>query len=372
MKNSKYFKAKNIILCICLLIVFGSLTFNIYDLIRKNYTINNIKGSAVLYIKNKYGFEVETTDVVYNKYDNIIFKMNAGGKDFYTEYYKRDNGSIYYGDDFQIDEIKNIICDELNKKMPNCEVRNFVVSKRANGSLMFYDFIDTYFDNKNSDAFFTECGIKIQIDYCAEKVDAVNQTQILETLKKWSIESELTSFDTVDHFKEFVSATSKVSASVWDVAYAKYAPYIIDKINIENGKVVNKTYDIKSCDEFDYYYLYGIVDDDLVKSPVIKEAEGGIEKIGNYFAKSEEDRFVNNPITKAYKFSGKSGFLFIYYPLEKLNDISVEKIGAVWVNYEGGEKNHGISRACLCGNSIVIEIPYYAKEFMLIDMSTLN
>lgn len=328
----------------------------------------NAENSAVLFIKDKYGIDAEA--VGYSGYTSSYsgdredtVKMTADGKEFTVKFISSDEYGKHTADDLQADEIKQALFDEVSRAYPNGILRNVGIYN--------YDFIsfctvfEKYFNGANLDEVIVNCNGGIMVDYADTEFDL--EDPLFEKLNKWHIQPYLVSFDTAAHLEEFVEKNEPQTVYRRDEQYAKYAQYITDRVEYNYNKetnereIIRKSYDIKSGGEFDYLFRN------------IAENEKGAEKIEQRFAKYA-DTALGKPVTKVYKreYSGSSSF-FIYYPLEKLNGITVENIEAAWISDSAGSNNaFGTQKAEVIGNYAVFVLPYYVEEFIIVDTSGYN
>lgn len=324
------------------------------------YARRSAENSAVLFIKDKYGIEAEGDYKRTFSYHGggkwTTVKMTADGKDFTVERYTGKDGNTVFADDYQLDEIKQAIFNEVSRVYPDGVRRNIVV---FSNDFLNNRVIERYFDGTNLDEVLDSQGGSIIIDYADTEFDL--EDPLFEKLGEWNIKPYFTSFDTTEHLEDFIETERLGIVDLGD-NYAKYAHYITDSVvyeygkSGEKGKVIRKSYDIKSGGEFDYLFRD------------IAESENGTENIEKFFAKYNESEKVSKPISKAYtRESYGSDFYYIYYPLEKLNGVSAENIGAAWLdNSTGVSNNRGVESASVCGDYAVFTLPYHADEFMLV------
>lgn len=316
--------------------------------------------SAVLFIQDKYGIEA---DADYDRtsssdgYKWTIVKMTADGKDFFVEQYTDNDDHTIFADNYQLDEIKQAVFDEVSRVYPNGTRRDV----RIYGSeFFFHEVIEKYFDGTNLDEVMDRSRGSITVDFADTEFDL--EAPLFKKLDEWSIGPYFTSFDTAAHRDEFVASDKLGNYFGYDDHYVKYAHYITDRVEYEYGesgewgKVVRKSYDIKSGDEFDYLYR------------IIYENKSGAKKIEQRFAKYA-DTALGKPVTKVYNWEYIGGSSnFIYYPLEKLNGTAVENIEVAWISDSAGSNNaFGTKKAEVIGDYAVFVLPHYVEEFVIVD-----
>ncbi|MDE6732562.1 MAG: hypothetical protein K2J77_06775 [Oscillospiraceae bacterium] len=326
------------------------------------YSRRNAENDAVLFIKDKYGIDAEADYIksyTFSDGDKLTtVKMTADGKDFTVELLTNENALAKFADDYQLDEIKQAVFDEVSRVHPNGTLRDVGI---YSSDFLGDRVIERYFDGTNLDEVMERQHGGVTVDFADTKFDL--ESPLFKKLDEWSIKPYFTSFDTTDHRDEFVASEKFGSVYDYDEHYAKYAHYITDRVAYEwskageKGKVIHKDYEIKTNGEFDYIFRD------------IAENENGTENIEQFFAKYNESEKVSKPISKAYtRESYGSDFYYVYYPLEKLNGVPAENIGAAWLdNSTGVSNNRGVERASICGDYAVFALPYHADEFMIVD-----
>lgn len=323
------------------------------------YARRSAENSAVLFIKDKYGIEAEGDYKRTSSYHGeswTTVDMTADGKKFRFERYTDKDGNTIFADSYQLDEIKQAIFDEVSRVYPNGVRRDIGV---YSSDFIGDPVIERYFDGTNLDEVLNAHFGGVTVDFADTDFDLENP--LFEKLCEWNIKPYFISFDTTEHLEDFIE-TERLGIVDFGDNYAKYAHYITDRVvyeygnSGEKGKVIRKSYDIKSGAEFDCLFRD------------ISESENGTENIEKFFAKYNEGEKVSKPISKAYtRESYGSGFYYIYYPLEKLNGVSAENIGAAWLdNSTGVSNNRGVESASICGDYAVFTLPYHADEFMLV------
>lgn len=321
----------------------------------------NAENDAVLFVKDKYGIEAEadykkTFSSHGEKWATI--DMTADGKVFCVKLYTDEDDNTIFADDYQLEEIGRAVFDEVSRVYHGGTLRFAGI---YSSDFLGEQFIEKYFDGTNLDEVMECQHGTVTVDFADTKFDL--EDPLFKKLDEWSIKPYFTSFDTTDHRDEFVAAEKLGSFYSYDEHYAKYAHYITDRVAYEwskmgeKGKVLRKDYDIKTNGEFDYLFRD------------IAENKNGTENIEKFFAKYNESEKLGKPLSKAYtRESYGSDFYYVYYPLEKLNGVPAENIGAAWLdNSTGVSNNRGVERASICGNYAVFTLPYHADEFMIVD-----
>ncbi len=319
----------------------------------------NVEKTAVLFIKEKYGIEAEadydrTSSTDGYKWTTV--KMTADGKEFIVEQYADTDGNTKLADNYQLDEIEQAVFDEVSRVYPDGTLRDV----RVFNDYFFKGVAEKYFDGTNLDEVMSCQHGSITVDFADTEFDL--EAPLFKKLDEWKIRPYFASFDTAEHRDEFVASEELGNIYHYDEHYAKYAHYITDRVEYEygkdgeKGKVVRKSYDIKTNGEFDYL------------NRIIYENKSGVKKIEQRFAKYA-DTALGKPVTKVYiwEYSGGSSN-FIYYPLEKLNGIAAENIEAAWISDSAGSNNaFGTKKAEVIGDYAVFVLPYYVEEFIIVD-----
>lgn len=360
----KLSEKKRSVICLVLTLLFCGLevwmcVFAVNDLKEKR----NVENSAALFIKDKYG--IDAAAEYYDSFSSVnntkwtTVKMNTDGKDFTVELFTY-NDVTRFADDYQIDEIKQAVFDEVNRVYPGGTLRDVEVCSYeflVNGRV-----IEKYFDGTNLDEVMDGQRGGITVDFVDMEFDT--EDPLFEKLNKWGVQPYFVSFDTAAHLDEFVAKEETGTVYERDEKYAKYAPYITDCVEYnynkesKKGEIIRKSCNIRSVGEFDYLFRD------------ISENEKGAAKIEQRFAKYS-DTALGKPVTKVYKREniGSSSF-FIYYPLEKLNGATVENIEAAWISDSAGSNNaFGTQKAEIVGDYAVFVLPYYVEEFIIVDTS---
>lgn len=352
-------KKRSIICCVGLFVFCGLEIWMCASTVSDINAKRNAENSAVLFIKDKYGIDAEadyektfSSDV--RKWTTV--KMTADGKDFYVEQCtNNDNHTTIFADDYQLDEIKQAVFDEVSSVYPNGIRRDVRIYGRK---LFFHEVIEKYFDGTNLDEVMECQHGYITIDFADTKFDL--EDPLFEKLGEWSIRPYFTSFDTAAHRDEFVASDKLGNYFGYDDHYVKYAHNIIDRVEYEygevgeKGKVIRKSYNIRSNGELDCLY--------------VQIEESDTDNFVKFFARYNESEKVSKPLSKAYARTYNSGSYNIYYPLEKLNGVSAENIGAAWLdNSTGFSNNRGVESASICGDYAVFTLPYWSDEFMIVD-----
>lgn len=356
-------KKRSIVCLVGLFVVFGlCISICVSDAAELNAK-RNAENSAVLFIKDKYGIEAEAD---YDRtsssdgYKWTIVKMTAYGKDFTVEQYTDNDGNIKHADDYQLDEIKQAVFDEVSSVYPN-GIRRDV---RIYGSeFFFHEVIEKYFDGTNLDEVMDRSRGSVTVDFADTEFDLDNP--LFKKLDEWSISPYFTSFDTAAHRDEFVASDKLGNYFGYADHYVKYAHSITDRVKYEygktgeKGKVIRESYNIETNGEFDYLYVQ------------IEECENGTENLEKFFEKYNESEKISQPISKAYRNPESIvNSYYIFYPLEKLNGVPAENIGAAWLANSSISNNRGVEIASVCGDYAVFALPYRADEFVIVNTAT--
>lgn len=326
--------------------------------------------NAVRYVREKYGFEPEILDITgdqkygyYNspRVDLMFIKMKYNDKVFYVRADKLKENP-YCIDDYQYEEIKSAITDEISKIIPNGNIIDFRVCE--SGTTLYYLF-NKYYSGENINEILDITSGKIEMVFADTDF---SESDLPDKLEEWNIRYELTSFDTqerADEFTEYKINSRVITLNNGD--YAVYAPYITDRREIKNGERQGLNISFQSCGDFIYSY-FPVSENGFLVSSEATAKEMNPEAIAQYFKRYEEDEYISAPITNAYVFN-RGYDIYIYYPLEKLKDHDIENIGAAWYSGGGQVNNRGIEKPYVCGDYAVFYLPVGADTFMLVDMS---
>ena len=187
------------------------------------------ENSAVLFIKDKYGIDAEA--VGYSSYTYYsgkreeTVKMTADGKEFTVMFLSSDETEKHSADDYQLDEIEQAVCDEVNRVYPGGILRGVGIHS---DDFISERVVEKYFDGTNLDEVMDGHSGGIVIDYAGTEFDL--EDPLFEKLNKWRIQPYFVSFDTAAHLKEFTENNEPGSVYIRDEQYAKYAPYITDRV----------------------------------------------------------------------------------------------------------------------------------------------
>lgn len=356
-------KKRSIICCVALFVLCGLEIWLSASTVSDINAKRNAENSAVLFIKEKYGIEAEADYRRTFSSDGrswTTVDMTADGRKFIVEQLTGTDGNTKLADNYQLDEIKQAVFDEVSRVYSNGTRRDVGI---YNTDYLGDPVIERYFDGTNLDELLEDELYHggVTVDFVDTEFDLDNP--LFKKLGEWGIRPYFTSFDTAEHRDEFVAAEQLGHYNDYDKHYAKYAHYITDRVvyvygeSGEKGKVIRKDYDIKSGGEFDYLYVQ------------IEECENGTENLEKFFEKYNESEKVSKPISKAYRNPESIvNSYYIFYPLEKLNGVPAENIGAAWLdNSTGFLNNRGVEPVSVCGEYAVFTLPYRAKEFVIVD-----
>ena len=160
------------------------------------------ENGAVLFIKDKYGIDAQA--VGYSSYTypsgkrEETVKMTADGKDFTVMFLSSDETEKTSADDYQIDEIEQAVCDEVNRVYPGGILRGVGIHS---DDFYFDRVVENYFDGTNLDEVMDGNSGGIVIDYAGTEFDL--EDPLFEKLNKWHIQPYFVSFDTAAHLEEF-------------------------------------------------------------------------------------------------------------------------------------------------------------------------
>lgn len=328
--------------------------------------------NAVRYVRGKYGFEPEFIEEVENRYDreklgimHLIFQYNSKKFMVISDCLK-DNTVCF--DNYQYEEVMQAVTDKILSEYPNGKAVSVIVGNnntplfQAYGSYVSFRGFETYYDGSNLDEILTNCRGKVEMVFA----DTVfSDMDILDWLTKRNIDVEFTSFDTEERLEQFGP-----NPSSWFSSYYRYkmlAPYITDHLEIKDGEKQGLNISFQSCGDFIYSY-FPISEKGFPVSSEATAEERHPEAVAQHYKRYDEGEYVSKPITNAYVFN-RGYDIYIYYPLEKLQDYDIENIGVAWYSDGGQVNNRNIEKLSVWGDYAVFYLPVGADTFMLVDTS---
>lgn len=363
-----------IFLIICALFWGYKIITHIKTEIEHKTQFSMASANAVRYVSEKYGFEPEikklSADETFCEQNFMRLIAKYGDKEFvvFSDYLKENP---VCADNYQYEEIKQAVTDKIFSEIPNGICADYSIATKINTlsgtsekSAFGFLAFQTYYDGSNLDEVLKDCYGRIEMVFA----DAdISDTAAANWLTEQDIDLEFTSLDTKEHLAEFEAFPSKHSILGYS-SYAKFAPYITDHLEIEDG--VEKhglNISFQSCGDFIYTY-FPTENKDFPVSREITIEEAHPDYFVQHYERYGEEEYVSAPITNAYACS--DGWdIYIYYPLEKLKDYDIENIGAAWYSGGGQTNNRGIEKPSVCGDYAVFSLPFNKIEFMLVDTS---
>ncbi|MDE7361971.1 MAG: hypothetical protein K2N38_08575 [Oscillospiraceae bacterium] len=333
------------------------------------------QSNAVQYFRGKYGFDAEiiddSDDVLVKRYNSIYFsvydelmaiKMKANGKEFYVVTNRMKESAEGF-DGYQGDEVAAAVKDRIAQALPGGTIIDMRIANDEDG-LLFSSMYEPYFDGGNLDEVLSNtCG---SIEMAFADVDVANSgLPELLTSMNFSV-YKLTSFDTAERVAEFVG-----HSRINEHTYELYAPYITASVEPpnRNGLPSGISYELKSCDDFQYCYFPAPADKYEDGSANVSVSEMELKDFSHLFEYHGEEFCISKPLSPAYKFNTNYGNVCIYYPLERFEGMELEDIGAAWVIGGGQHNNRDITRAEICGDYAVFTVTFRDPAFMLVDNS---
>lgn len=356
-------KKRSIICCVGLFVFCGLEIWMCASTVSDINAKRNAENSAVLFIKDKYGIDAEADyrrTFSYHGESWVTVDMTADGKEFIVEQFTDTDGNTIFADSYQHDEITQAVIDEVSRVYSDGILRGIGIYNNETYSIGLFM---KRFDGTNLDEVLYGNHGSIHMDFADTEFDL--EAPIFKKLDAWGIMPRFTSFDTKEHLDEFVALGDIRYVSDADMRYMRYAPCITDRVIYKDGKIVRGMFDLRSQGDIQYCYVYGKNDEGFT-SPGITISKNGMKNIEAECWEHRMSGYVNATVSKVYAIEGKSGTHLIYYPLEALNDVSVENIGALWIS-SLESYSPGVATASVCGDHAVFVLPYSATEFVLVD-----
>lgn len=372
MKEKKKLSGVAIVQIVCLSLMALCGGYRIIDRIvtekEHGAQLEQATANAVQYVRKKYGFEAEVlgADKTYSwsygdEIGKMTIKMKHGDREFYV-YTSRLAESTEGWDDYQWEEISAAAVNYVNESLPGGKL---VELRLGSGDTSFVYLMDTYFDGENIEEIFKECNGSIEMIYADTDF---SETDIPKRLYDYNIIPEFTSFDTKEHMEEFLQKSESRGYHYYNYNdYQKYAPYITDHITFDGGETIRLNVTIQKNDEFEYCY-FPTQWRSFAKSCDTVRAECQDDgHLLSIYERHGEGYALSKPLSKEYSFDSIFGDVRIYYPLEKLEGYDLKNIGLAWFSGGGMSNNRNISRAEICGEYAVFNLPFGEDRFMLVD-----
>lgn len=353
--------------------------------------------NAVEHVREKYGFEAEIadfddSDYLYKRFNEIqedmqIIKLKANGREFFAEAECLEENP-YCIDNYQYEEIQSAAMDEILKGIPEGELvaANWgAYEDMPRGSAVNIHGFNKYYYGGNLDEFLEIGHGRVEMIFVGENI---SESGIPERLEELHIDYMFNSFDTAEHMEEYLAVKEEYESKPYHLfrdpdepTYKLYAPHIIDhadletSINVKNSEAhevkTKMSYETKELENFRYCSF-------------------AKEDKGEFLTEIDRNDFINRrdyygklksleqPLSKAYEIKENSGRVYIYYPLEKLEGVDPEHIGAVWYSKLGTEdvrigefydkKKTGTERAEIYGDYAVFELHGNTTAFMIVNL----
>lgn len=319
-------------------------------------------------IRDKYGFDFELYESDWDKNANpdcaklgcMWFTAKHDGREFQviSSCLAEDPVSL---DDYQYDEIKSALLDEVSKELPGGKYVDCEIAQRSPWDTFFgFSAFNTFYDGNNLDEVLGNVFGNISAVFADTEFSNV---PIADRLQALNIDFELTSFDTEEHLEEFCQKSSESYIDEY-YRFKLFAPYITDHYEIKDGEVKRLDIKFQECGDFMYARFSDHWDFPVSEETEVKE-QYFVSQNFEYYGEGE---YVSKPITGEYYFG--SWNVYIYYPLEALKDYDLENIGVAWYSHSGQTNNRNIEkRITVCGDYAVFSLPFGQISFMLVDTS---
>lgn len=336
------------------------------------------KAEAEDHIAEKYGFEdiILEWDEVYPSFftDNnnfsTAFSANCGGEEFGIIFY-RENGKAECFDNYQQEEMRAALEKYFCENFPNGSIVSmYFKGKGVPYSYSGFMYKDVFFDGENITEILSKCQGKLEMAFYDTEF---SQSDIEKIIPKDSrLDAEFVSFDTKELCDECVSdAKEQRQYTHFYFVLEKYAPHLTDYIYIENEGANGFNVDIMENDEFLYAY-FPTESTKLASRTDITAEPVGTSKVTEIFTRYGEENYLGEQLSSEYYFDSIYGDVWIYYPLEKLGDYDIEKVGLAWFSAGGMSDNHNIEKARVCGDYAVFNMPFGEDYFRLVYSENLD
>ncbi|MCI6560105.1 MAG: hypothetical protein MR434_01660 [Ruminococcus sp.] len=371
MKKERKINKSTIGSTICIVVALFCMGVGFADKYKQKAQFKQASENAVRYISEKYGFDAEILGMTNDRYrwsfskysDEMELKMKYDDREFYV-FAGRTKESSDCWDDYQSEEICSAAEKLLNENLPEGKILSL---KLCDNDVYYYNLIKTYYDGTNLDEVLESC--KGHIEMVLADTD-LSDCEIADWFVEKEIFVRMTSFDTRERMEEFADRFDKNSTPQFNYTdYQKYAPYITDCLEIVDGEVTRLDIEMQKTNEFEYAYFpiewrtFSRNCRDVQAVPL------DYDQLSKSFGYYDEQYCLSKPVSRQYSFDSSYGDVWIYYPLEKLKDYDLDKIGVAWYSCGGFSNNRDISRAEICGDYAVFHLPFGEDYFMLVDNS---
>ncbi len=327
--------------------------------------------NAVRYIEDKYGFDAEILGMTNDRYswsfseysDEMELKMKYGDREFYV-YADRTGESFECWDDYQSEDIYSAAAEFMNKELPGGSILKMGLHSPGN---YYYQLFDTYYDGTNIDEVLKSCSGHIEMVFADTDFSGIDGSGRFDD---YNLSLRFTSFDTAEHMEEFIRSIDNTLLFDYDYnEYQKYAPYITDYFETSKDGIKRLNIKLDKTGEFEYAYFPVEWRTFAETCNSVKAERIDKDQLSESYGRYNEVYCLSKPVSKQYYFDSRYGDIWIYYPLEKLKGYDVEKLGIAWFSFGGMSNNRNISRAQICGDYAVFNIPFGEDYFMLVDNS---
>lgn len=328
--------------------------------------------NAVRYVREKYGFEPEfikerENDFDREKYGVMYLDFRYNGKEFMViADCLKDNAVCV--DSYQYKEVEQAVINKVLSEYPDGRILSVsVANKNPLFQNLFYYFyaFQTYYDGSNIDEVLTDGSGKLEMIFTDTDFSDIG---VVKWLTEHGIDFEFTSFDTEEHLAEFEALPRAVLNKY--SRHARLAPHINDHI-ASGGIKAGISYETRELENFKYCCF----EKDDPDNCLTEMDQSEFINLRDYHRKL---KCLEQPLSNAYEIDGFAGTVYIYYPLDKLNGIDTNHIGAVWYSESGTEtiktgqfyemKKKGIERPNIYGDYAVFILPEGTSAFMLADL----
>lgn len=321
--------------------------------------------NALNYVKEKYNInakvksviEESNCDSVWQCLDSspngdVTVKLNANNKDFYvyvTGKYK-SNEAI---DDYQFKEIED----------------GFINFFKNNIALNLYDYklefntkgINEYYNNKNLDDMISYIST-IELYYIGENdLDKLNVNKLQEKFKNHSGYINLINFETRENCKAYKKAEIKNVGIPSDNMKNIYKSSML---TLHQGeKTISKYDNITNYNDEVYVYPF----QDNTKYEISLTNLGDLNYYNELYPELSDKKI--SQVTKAYSILSSKSYLYIYFPIEKINAKKTDNIFFASVCNVNGNKKYDIENYYGVNSTIKMGSvgDYYIEPIRFVD-----
>lgn len=280
------------------------------------------KSMAVDYLREKYEMEAEVVDVSLDVpiEKMAIINMKSDGKEFKVII---SNGHRYevdfIADDYQYEEIEKALLDKIEKNLPGGYKYSYETSYIP-GAYSKHDSVfgkDQFFDGTNLDEVMKDHTGSITMLYADTEF---SDCDIFDWLQKYNMDARFVSFDSNERLNEFINY-GKMS-----FRFEVFAPYISEIRETDKEKISNENYAIKEYDNFLYC---------CSENAEVSISEIDKDHFADHFISHNEDKYISNPLSKAYKFDSPGGTVSVYFPFSEIQKYNGGNCRIAWHANQG-------------------------------------